>query len=105
MRAFPMPLALLAAVALAVLVAPAFGDDRQDHELARKALAAGYILPLRTVLERIRPDFPGEVLEVELEDKYGRWVYKVKVLNPSGGVSRLLLDARDASLIHVREPR
>ena len=83
------------------LAGPALADDRRDHELAREALAAGQILPLRTVLERIRKDYPGEALEVELEEKSGRWVYKVKMLRPDGGVSKLLLDARDASLLGV----
>lgn len=86
---------------LAALAGPALGDERRDHEMAREALAAGQILPLRTVLERIRPDFPGEALEVELEEKSGLWVYKVKVLRADGGVSKLRLDARDASLLGV----
>ncbi|MDR0777561.1 MAG: hypothetical protein LBE81_13140 [Azonexus sp.] len=93
---------LLGLALLAALVAPAVGDDRRDHELAREELAAGRILPLRTVLDRIRPDFPGEVLEVELEGERGRWVYEIKILNANGGVSKLLVDARDASLIRVR---
>jgi len=90
---------------LATLVAPAIGDQRRDHELAREELAAGHILPLRTVLDRIRPNFPGEVLEVELENEHGRWVYAIKILNASGGLSKLLVDARDASLIRVRNRR
>lgn len=87
---------------LAALAGPALGDDRRDHEMAREALAAGQILPLRTVLERIRKDYPGEALEVELEEKSGRWIYKVKMLRPDGGVSKLRLDARDASLLGSR---
>jgi uncharacterized membrane protein YkoI len=87
---------------LAALAGPALGDDRRDHELAREALASGQILPLRTVLERIRKDHPGEALEVELEEKSGRWIYKVKMLRPDGGVSKLRLDARDASLLRSR---
>lgn len=86
---------------LLALSGPAAGDDRRDHDLARQALAAGQILPLRTVLERIRQDYPGEALEVELDERSGRWVYKVKMLRPDGGVSKLLLDARDASLLGV----
>lgn len=93
---------LIGLALLAALVVPAVGDDRRDHELAREELAAGRILPLRTVLDRIRSDFPGEVLEVELDDEDGRWVYEIKILNANGGISKLLVDARDASLIHVR---
>lgn len=95
---FARPALLMLLLALA---APALADDRRDHELAREALAAGQILPLRTVLERIRQDYPGEALEVELEQESGRWVYKVKMLRPDGGVSKLRLDARDAALLEV----
>lgn len=97
------PLRFTLLMLLAALAAPAAGDDRRDHEQARAALAAGQILPLRTVLERIRQDYPGEALEVELEQESGRWVYKVKMLRPDGGVSKLRLDARDAALLGVGE--
>ncbi|MCL2346507.1 MAG: hypothetical protein FWC58_11735 [Desulfobulbus sp.] len=96
---------LAAAVILAACAMPALGEDKHDHELARQELAAGRILPLQTVLERIRPTFPGEALEVELENEDGRWIYEIKMLNASGGVSKLLIDARDASLIRVRHHR
>jgi uncharacterized membrane protein YkoI len=49
------------------------GGDGQgsDHDRARQALEAGEVLPLRTILERVEREYPGQVLEVELERDRG----------------------------------
>ena len=85
--------------------AVAQADTRQDHEIARQALSAGEILPLRTVLQRLEQTYPGEVLEVELEQESGRWIYEVKLLGSDGSVSKLMVNARDASLIEIKGRR
>ncbi|MDR2187896.1 MAG: PepSY domain-containing protein [Azonexus sp.] len=92
---------LLTGLAAATLAAPVIADD--DHEMARRALAAGEILPLRAVLDRINSQYPGEVLEIELDDEKGRWVYEIKLLAANGGVRKLLIDAKDASVIAERD--
>lgn len=92
-------------LALLPFALPALADGRQDHEIARRALATGEILPLRTLLQRLERTHPGEVLEVELEQKSGRWIYEVKLLAGDGSVSKLLLDASDATLIETRGRR
>ena len=75
----------------------------EDHELARKALEAGEILSLRTILERVNRDYPGQVFDVELDrdNKHGeaRWVYEIKILRTGGALVKLKVDARDGSLI------
>jgi hypothetical protein len=45
--------------------APAVASD--DHDRARQALEAGEVLPLRTILERVEREYPGQVVDVELE--------------------------------------
>lgn len=75
----------------------------KDHDLARQALEAGEILPLRTVLERIARDYPGEVMEVELEQDNGKWTYEIKMIRRGGGIAKLKLNAKDASLIEIRD--
>ena len=45
----------------------------------------------------------GNQLEVELERKGARWIYEIKIIRPGGGVAKLKLDARDASLLAQRE--
>jgi hypothetical protein len=81
---------------------PVQADSRQDHEVARRALAAGEILSLRQVLERIEREHRGEVLEVELEQEDRRWIYEVKMLRRDGGINKLKIDARDGTLLEVK---
>lgn len=73
-----------------------------DHELARRALEAGEVLSLRSVLERVERDFPGEVIEVELEREGGRWIYELKILRRGGGLLELEIDARDATVLRAK---
>jgi uncharacterized membrane protein YkoI len=102
-------LAAAAALALAgsFAAAGAHGSDdddhgRGDHERARAALEAGEIAPLREILERAQADFPGTLLEVELEREDGRWLYEIELLAPGGRVLELFYDARTAELLHAR---
>ena len=94
--------ALLGLAIALTLIAPAVADGRQDHEVARRALAAGEILPLAVVLERIGREHRGEVLEVELEHEDERWIYEVKMLRRDGGINKLIVDARDGRLLEVK---
>lgn len=91
---------VLCAAALAVPPASASGKD--DHDRARQAVQAGQVLPLPTVLERLQREVPGQVLEVELEQERERWIYEIKLLTPSGQLTKVKLDARTAEVLRVR---
>ncbi len=95
------PIALALCLALSGTMGLAHADD--GHERARKALAAGEILPLPTVLERVAKQQPGTVVEVELDRRDQLWVYEFKILSPAGGLIKLWVDARDANIIERRE--
>lgn len=92
----PLSLALLAA-------GGATHADEEDHERARKALEAGEVLPLKTILERVERVYPGQVMDVELEREHrgtgGRWIYEVKVLRTGGALIRLKVNARDGTVL------
>ena len=75
-----------------------------DHEQARRALQAGEVMPLATVLERLARSHPGQVLEVELESSHGRWIYEIRLLQPDGHLAKLAVDARNAEVLRVRGP-
>ncbi len=91
------------ALLVALLVPPAWGHDRRDHELARAAVQSGEALPLSTLLERLQRTHPGQVLELELEREGGRWIYEVKLLQTGGQLLKLELDARTAEILQVRQ--
>ena len=92
---------LAAALLFGALGLPAWASDR-DHERARQAVQAGQVLPLRTVLERLEREQPGQVLEVELEQDDGVWIYEVKLLRAGGQLVKLKLDARTAALLESK---
>lgn len=94
--ALPLSLALLAAGGMT-------HAGEEDHERARKALEAGEVLPLKTILERVERAYPGQVMDVELEREHEgrreRWIYKVKVLRTGGALVKLKVDARDGTVL------
>jgi uncharacterized membrane protein YkoI len=102
------PLATAAAGVLAVLLAVACAvhadevpehDHEHDHDRARQAREAGEVLPLREILDRLARSQPGQVLDVDLERRQGRWIYAIKLLRAGGTLVRLKVDARDGRVI------
>jgi uncharacterized membrane protein YkoI len=91
--------ALMLSVAAAL---PIHAADSGDHDRARQALEAGEILPLKTVLEKVGREVPGQVMEVELERKRDRWIYEIKLLRPGGSLVKLLVNASDGTIIDYR---
>ena len=83
-------------------VQPGHASDLSDHDRARQALEAGEILPLKTVLEKVDRDTPGQVMEVELERKHDRWMYEIKLLRSGGSLVKLLVDAHDGKIVARR---
>jgi uncharacterized membrane protein YkoI len=98
LKALALSLVILMAVAL-----PSRAGSSGDHDRARQALEAGEILPLKTVLERLARETPGQVMEVELERRGERWVYEIKLLRPGGSLTKLLVDARDGAILANRD--
>lgn len=98
-------LSVLKAAAVLTLFACSLGlqtaaaSNKGDHERARQALESGQILPLRTVLDKLEREHPGKVLEVELEQDDGRWIYEVKLLQADGQLLKLKLDAKSGVLL------
>lgn len=94
---------LIALIVSAAVILPAAAVESGDHDRARRALEAGEILPLKTVLETIARESPGQVMEVELERKGERWVYEIKLLRSGGALVKLRVDASNGELIDRRQ--
>jgi len=91
---------LLTALAASPVLTLASGSD-QDR--ARAALHAGEVLSLRTILERIERDYPGQVLEAELERKGGRWIYELKLVQTGRQLIKLEIDASSGEVLRRDE--
>ncbi len=77
---------------------PSWSDDA-DHELARRAVERGELLPLATILGSAAQTHPGRVLDVELEHDDGRYLYEIDVLLKDGRVVELTYDGRTGKLL------
>ncbi len=93
----------LASLLLVGLAQPsAWGSDSRGHERAHAAVETGQVLPLATLLERLRRTHPGQVLELELERDDGRWIYAIKLLQANGQLLKLDVDAATAQVRQVK---
>jgi uncharacterized membrane protein YkoI len=70
------------------------------HDEARTLRDQGDILPLETLLDKVRTDYPGKVIEVELEREYGNYLYEIEVLDNNGKLWELKYDAHNGELIN-----
>lgn len=79
------------AAALSVsYVAPAHAD----HDRARALRQAGAIVPLKQILETVNAQYPGRLLEAELEEEGGGYVYEIEWVGNDGTVRTLHFDAQ-----------
>lgn len=77
--------------------------DNHDHYQARAALLAGDIRPLSEVLNVVAQQYPGRVIEVELEHEHAQWVYEIKMISPKGALIKLEVNATDLSVRFKRK--
>ena len=85
-----------------LLAAPLAQASDKDHERARQAVQAGQVMPLPALLDKLALTHPGQVLEVELEQKQSGWIYEIKLLTPAGQLTKVKLDARTAEVLRVK---
>jgi uncharacterized membrane protein YkoI len=78
-----------------------FADD--DYIEARRLQDAGEILSLQVILGNIKSEYPGKVLEVELEKEDGVIVYEVEILGADGIVRELYINAKTGKVLSVKE--
>ncbi|GAB0056813.1 hypothetical protein SIID45300_01125 [Candidatus Magnetaquicoccaceae bacterium FCR-1] len=80
-------------------------DRHRDHDRARELVRAGEILPLERILEHDPRARGRRILEVELENKHGRWIYEIEVKDEGGRVMELEFDARTGQLLREHEEK
>jgi uncharacterized membrane protein YkoI len=71
--------------------------------LAARLAKSGAILPLEQILQRAQAAQPGKVIEAEFEQRFGRYVYDVEVLDDKGIVWKLRLDAKTGAVMRVKQ--
>jgi len=96
---------LLAAVLPLAAPAPscARDDDHERRDAVRRAREAGEVLPLAEILTRGRDKVGGDIAGIEIERERGRWRYEFRVIDRTGRVLEVLVDARTGVVEQVEE--
>ncbi|MGM3389100.1 PepSY domain-containing protein [Stutzerimonas stutzeri] len=90
-------------VALLLAATPAASRDL-DQDEALRLRREGLIMPLETLLQRAMEHYPSaRLLEAELEEEDGVYVYEIELLTADGVARELELDARDGRLLKDEE--
>lgn len=92
---------LLASMIVLISAWPAMGDS--DADKARRKALSGQIMPLVQILQMIAGRYPGEVLNVELDDDDDDARYDIRLMQPNGRVLELEVDARTGRVADVDE--
>ena len=72
-------------------------DDDQDE--ARQAVARGEATALRDILLTVRNKYAGEIVHVDLKKRSDRLVYLIKLIDPSGKLLLVRIDARNGAIL------
>lgn len=100
-RKFHITLVIIAGLVLQGLLQQVLADD--DYIEARRLSESGKILSLEVILENIRQNYPGKILEAELEHEDDHIVYEIEILSADGVVKEVYIDARTGKLLFVKE--
>jgi len=86
-----------------ILLLPMLVVADNDHERAKALHESGKIMALEQILENIRDEYPGRLLEVKLEQEDDRVIYEVELLDSEGKVWELELDAVTGKLLDRKQ--
>ncbi len=85
---------------------PLFADSNEDVHEPTSSSDRDKTVSLLQIIKTIERDFPGRLLEIELENERigGSYilVYDAKVLTPSGDVLKLYYDAKTSKLLKFK---
>ena len=97
----PARFLILAMLLAMVPVSAGHADDDDEQDRARAAFERGEIRSLDAVLRAVLARAPGEVVDVELDQDDGRWIYEVKVLAATGNRIEGEIDAASLAILEV----
>lgn len=75
--------------------------SRRGRSQARDAVQRGEIRPLEEVTAQVQKRYPGRLLDAQLRQARGRWIYHLKMLTRNGRVLRVAVDARTAQILGI----
>ena len=77
--------------------------EMREHDAVRAIRQRGDILSLDRILQEARGQHPGRVLESELEQEDGRYVYEVELVDDQGRVREMKFDASTGDVLKEKQ--
>jgi uncharacterized membrane protein YkoI len=77
--------------------------EMREHDAVRAIKQRGDILSLDRILQEVRVQHGGRVLESELEEKDGRYVYEVELVDDQGRVREMKFDASTGEVLKEKQ--
>lgn len=68
--------------------------DHEDHLKAKRLQKSGDIVAVEQILNKVRKSHTGRVIEVDLADQDGRYLYEIELVDGRGEVRRFYFDAK-----------
>ena len=76
-----------------------------DQKSARDAADAGKIKPLANILQTVKREVPGQVLDVQLDKSSKPWTYRIRVRSEKGNVVLVAVDAESGRILSTQGNR
>ncbi len=86
-------------IILCLVMQPAWADKDIDQDDAKALRQEGTILPLEKILQAAQRLHAGRVIQVELGEKRGIYIYEVEIADNNGQIWEMKFNARDATLL------
>lgn len=78
---------------------PSADDD--DYDFALQAVRDGKALPLSQLQEIVSARYPGDIINIGITRKHDKLLYEFKVLQPSGRLTEIEMNARTGNVEEV----
>jgi uncharacterized membrane protein YkoI len=80
-----------------------FQQAKVDADEARELKQSGQIMSLETLIAKVRQDYPGQIIKIELDDRDDRYVYEIEIVDDAGIVIDLRIDAATGEVLRYRK--
>ena len=77
--------------------------DNYEHDRAWEAVGSGKAMPLSEIVLEVQKVVPGDIVEVEFDNKSNTPIYKLTILSKSGSYFDVVIDARSGKILNVKK--
>ena len=85
--------------AIIMISCPLVTYPEVDIDEIRDLRRSGQLVTLESLIVQVRNDYPGEIIEIELDDEDDHYIYEVEVIGDDGSEIELEIDASTGEVL------